>query len=243
MAYVRRELIMDTDPRECRIDPVYPQYSQWGTREETFRGFWPSSLPIAIDTYILNGFFYARQSDIVVCHYCGNGLHSLTATDDVLTLHAALFGTCMFLHISHTKQRMLELTETPPTPAQLSKVYKVQHSDLMVLLIKEPYSRMAGLMSKLDSISIVHANQMKLLLSEKDQQIQKLNDELNKLNLVIDNQERTIICQVCFVKQRNTRAACGHTLCDTCAQQLIARNMNCPTCRIPLEDLTEIFLN
>lgn len=88
-----------------------------------------------VDTLILNGLFYARKKDIVMCYYCGGGFHNLTESDNLLKLHAILYGTCPFLYLSHDKQSILDLIDSEPLPIHLSKAFSVKESDMIVNII------------------------------------------------------------------------------------------------------------
>lgn len=239
MEQAKRQRIQDMDLTECRIEPKYPKYQTWGARSTTFKDFWPNNLPIHVDTLILNGLFYTRKSDRVVCYYCGLGLKNLTNADNVLKIYIALNSTCPFLHMSHSKKVILEFADSTSNIVDPNKHFVVTESDFSILdpqtsslnanewqLKLAPMARYYD--SKVKALTLRYESLIKTL-EDKNKELQSSNNELDKL----------VTCPICMDRKKNTMTVCGHGFCTTCLRSTLDNKQPCPSCRVPI-DITKL---
>jgi len=52
------------------------------------------------------------------------------------------------------------------------------------------------------------------------------------------SEEERLVCPICMDRDRNIALNCAHTLCDTCALNLI----DCPMCRTPITNYNKIII-
>lgn len=242
MAFAKKHLIQALDHHECRMEPQYTQFQTWDNRRQSFENFWPAQLPVQPDTLILNGFFYTRKSDRIVCFYCGGGLHRLTINDDILKLHALFYGGCSFLYYTHPRQTILDLIDANPTHEQEKKAFTVTHSDLIILNMQGHLTQVATLKQKLSTIRVGHRLQLTELSNSLNRRITGLTSRIDQMNKEMDNYERLVTCQICFSRMRDAHPECGHTFCQQCVDHIKDLQMCCPLCRRNVRNVHQFIL-
>ncbi|XP_076466958.1 baculoviral IAP repeat-containing protein 8-like isoform X1 [Babylonia areolata] len=77
---------------------VYPQYCMMKAREATFQS-WPQALSQLFppQELVMQGFYYAGYADCIRCFYCGVGLKSWAAHDDVMVEHVRWRPSCGYV--------------------------------------------------------------------------------------------------------------------------------------------------
>lgn len=121
MAYYRKQLLpamhMDVDT----YLPQYPEYKMYEDRLNTFRKYWPKNLPIDSVTMAMQGLFYTGRSDYAICYHCGGGFRNIDRRDDLLKIHAIMYGGCQFLYKIHSVNKISDLIDSPPKWLHLYK--------------------------------------------------------------------------------------------------------------------------
>ncbi|KAL8606788.1 hypothetical protein ACOMHN_049617 [Nucella lapillus] len=77
-------------------ETVYPQFCRLQERQNTFHN-WPLNQHFPPNDLVMQGFYYAGYADCIRCFYCGVGLKSWAANDDVMTEHIRWRPSCGYL--------------------------------------------------------------------------------------------------------------------------------------------------
>ncbi|XP_078322302.1 baculoviral IAP repeat-containing protein 8-like [Crassostrea virginica] len=107
--------------------PKHHQYAIKEVRRGTFKN-WPSHITQKPDELAEAGFFYTGKSDVVVCFYCGQGLHEWDVEDEPWGEHARWSPDCPFLLNIKGPEfvRLEQMKDTDPVQYVSKKTSAVQ---------------------------------------------------------------------------------------------------------------------
>lgn len=239
MAYANKHMLMDLDYKECCILPTFPTFESYKAREATFVDYWPTLLQISTDKLILAGLFYTRKADKVVCYYCGGGFQNLTPKDNLLQLHAIMYGGCPLLYRCHSKNDILNLIIAPPTREQISKSFTVKDGDLLILQMQNFIDKQSDLQQRIGIMKRMHKKEIDIALAKANANIVKLTSDNKQLEQQVDTFKSRMECAICMENEKDSVIPCGHTFCSSCIPKF---NNICPNCRRTFYFAKELFI-
>lgn len=82
-------------------EPNYPDFKTVKARLQSFKD-WPTSMGQSPEDLAEAGFFYTGRGDKVLCHCCGNGIHSWEMDDGPWTQHIIWYRYCHYVQENKT---------------------------------------------------------------------------------------------------------------------------------------------
>lgn len=211
--------------------PMFSEFSTWDEREETFAKYWPKMLPINHKRLITNGLFYTRQSDKVICFYCGGGFKNLTETDDILYIHVKAYSGCPLPMMCHSTKTINEVVNYRPRPNIFDKIFDVNDADLLLLRLAAPNLEMNDLRNRIESLKRIHKRELYNTVANSACHIRELTLKIQELKEAIKRLRNLVECPVCMECTKNTVLLCGHGFCISCLDRIDGAKRECPQCR------------
>ena len=106
--------------------------------------------------------------------------------------------------------------------------------------IEEEAKKIAGEKMK-EEYADKYSDMMKKELELKEQELELKEQEILMRDSMINNEDNK--CIVCFDREINAcPSSCGHLhFCDVCLNYLQINNKKCPSCRGPIDSITNVF--
>lgn len=244
MAFYNRDDIFALNVNTEPYKPKHTRYVMWIDRVNSFRDEWPSSTAIAPTTLAMQGLFYTY----VVCFHCGGGFRDLTERDDLLKLHAILYGGCQFLYRTYPETHIYDMIDSPPSVDQQAKSFLPKHTDFV-------YDIVRMYLDSINTMSNSYGNCIRTMQKESDRicensqnsirtltlENRKLTNKINELEIALQNAmnnvkvidkkctslQLLIECCICKHYRIDTSLQCGHAICSSCLPHID----KCPQCR------------
>lgn len=227
------------------VGPKLPKFSQLATRKATFDVFWPQQLPISSAELIIQGFFYTRIADRVICFNCEGGLYNLDKDDDIFIIHYRNFPNCENIIRNTTKKFRTDRMQKNIDKTYTNRIFVPDEEDL-ILTCKANMARTFKQklqFFKSNALANLHISQkynqiLKTqninLLHEKDQ----LLLQNTRLRTRLEQLETPLQCSICIDREINVTTQCGHLFCNIC----LANSTNCPRCRTPITTRQIVYI-
>lgn len=103
--------------------PYYNQYCTEITRLNSFES-WPKGMTQKPADMADAGFFYTKQSDQVICYFCGGGMKDWSPNDIPWEEHARFFQSCPYVLIIKGEEYIREIVS-----GKIKPTYQIKSSE------------------------------------------------------------------------------------------------------------------
>lgn len=225
--------------------PKFPMYKELAQRKATYDGYWPNQLPIAAAELIINGFFYTRVADRVICYNCGGGLYNLQQNDNIFIIHYRNFPDCENIIRDNTKKFRNDSIQKNADKIYNDRTFVPNANDL-ILTVKSHIGYMFKHKLQTFKATVLENLHLSRKYNEilKKKNINLIHDKERlllrntQLKLRLERLELRLQCPVCMDTDINTTIQCGHMFCNMC----VAAEHACPQCRTPIITRQQVYV-
>lgn len=218
--------------------PKHPKYEKVSARAASFIDNWPTNIRIDIEKLIMQGLFYTGKWDYLVCYHCGGGFRNIREDDDLMKLHAILYGGCQFLFRIYSVDTIFNLIEAPPTILQWRKAFTPSKNDFIIENTKLKDMEIQRLQQQIVAMRRMHLIHLNNTARQNNIRINGFIAENRRLDTRVRELSILVECPVCLSATKNAVILCGHACCDTCLDNVDS----CPVCRQEFNSKHELYL-